>query len=148
MSGRRYLRPPWMQRHVGNRLAPLFRPSLVIMLSVPGRRSGRWYSTPMVVLEHEGERYLVSYRGESEWARNLRAAGRGRLKRRSEREPETISAVELPVGERGPLLEAYRSRYGGMPTVAAVLDPLPDAADHPIFRIATAPGETARPSSC
>jgi hypothetical protein len=33
MSGR-YLKPPWMQRHVGNRMAPLFRPSLISKPSV------------------------------------------------------------------------------------------------------------------
>jgi hypothetical protein len=42
-----------MQRHVGNRLAPVFRPSL---LSVAGRRSGRTRTVPLAVLEHEGER--------------------------------------------------------------------------------------------
>jgi hypothetical protein len=66
VSDRRYLKPPWMQRHVGNRLAPRFRPSLISKLSVPGRRSGRTRTVPVAVLEHEGERYLVSYRGESD----------------------------------------------------------------------------------
>jgi hypothetical protein len=59
---RRYLRPPWMQRHVANRLVPVFRPSLIAKLSVRGRKSGRWRTVPVVVLEHDGERYLVSYR--------------------------------------------------------------------------------------
>jgi hypothetical protein len=57
---RRYLKPPWMRRHVGNRIAPLFRPSLLWKLSVPGRRSGRWHTLPIAVLDHHGERYLVS----------------------------------------------------------------------------------------
>jgi hypothetical protein len=61
MSARRYLKPPWMQRHVGNRLAPLFRPSIVSKLSVEGRRTGRIQTVPVAVLELEGERYLVSY---------------------------------------------------------------------------------------
>jgi hypothetical protein len=50
MSGRRYLKPPWGQRHIANRLVPLFRPSLVSRLTVPGRRTGargrsRWPSS-------------------------------------------------------------------------------------------------------
>jgi hypothetical protein len=65
MSDRRYLKPPWMQPHVGNRLAPLFRPSLVSKLSMEGRRTGRVQTTPVAALEHEGERYLVSYRGRA-----------------------------------------------------------------------------------
>jgi deazaflavin-dependent oxidoreductase (nitroreductase family) len=139
MSDRRYLKPPWMQRHVGNRLAPLFRPTLVSKLSVEGRRTGRVQTTPVAVLEHEGERYLVSYRGESDWARNLRASGRGRLLQQGR--SEEISVVEVPVGERAPLLEEYTARFGKLPTVGKVLRDLPDPADHPTFRItASDPG--------
>jgi deazaflavin-dependent oxidoreductase (nitroreductase family) len=122
-----------MQRHVGNRLAPLFRPSLIAKLSLPGRRSGRVRTVPVAVLEHEGERYLVSYRGESDWARNLRASRHGRLSQQGR--IEEISVVEVPVGERAALLEVYSARYGKLPTVAGVLRALPDPADHPIFRI-------------
>jgi hypothetical protein len=42
---------------------------------------------------------------------------------------------EVPVEERGPLLEVYTERFGRMPTVGAVLRKLPDPADHPTFRI-------------
>ena len=129
----RYLKPPWMQRHVGNRLAPLFQPSLLSKLSVPGRSSGRWHTTPVAVLEHEGERYLVSYRGQSDWTRNLRASLRGRLRRKGQ--VEEITVTEVPVEERPVLLEVYGQRYGKMPTVGRVLRQLPDPADHPIFRI-------------
>ena len=111
MSGR-YLKPPWMQRKVGNRIAPLFRPSLISKLSVPGRRTGRWQTVPVAVLEHGGERYLVSYRGESDWARNLRAAGGGRLTSRGD--SEVISVIEVPAGERP--ARAYimgRKMFGG-----------------------------------
>jgi deazaflavin-dependent oxidoreductase (nitroreductase family) len=134
MSGA-YLKPPWMQRKVGNRIAPLFRRSLISKLSVRGRRTGRWHTVPVAVLEDGGERYLVSYRGESDWARNLRAAGGGRLTSRSV--SEEISVIEVPVGEREPLLDLYRERFGGLPTVSKVLSALPDPADHPIFRITT-----------
>ncbi len=133
MSGRRYLKPPWGQRHIGNRLAPLFRPSLVSKLTVAGRRSGRPQTVPVAVLHHEGERYLVSYRGQSDWARNLRASGRGTL--RSRRRTEEIGVTEVPVERRAALLEVYRDRFGKLPTVSKVLDALPDPADHPIFRI-------------
>jgi deazaflavin-dependent oxidoreductase (nitroreductase family) len=133
MTGRHYLRPPWMQRHVGNRLAWLFGRSRLSKLSVVGRRTGRWRTTPVAVLDYEGGRYLVSYRGESEWVRNLRASGCGRLRHRDEVEEITIS--EVPVADRGPMLEVYAARYGKFPTVADVLRALPDPVDHPIFRI-------------
>jgi deazaflavin-dependent oxidoreductase (nitroreductase family) len=129
----RYIKPPFMQRHVGNRMSVLFRPSLLSKLSVRGRRSGRWHTTPVAVLDHDGERYLVSYRGASDWARNLEASHTGRLARRGN--VEEIEVADVPVSERGEVLDVYRDRYGTMPTVGSVLDALPEPADHPTFRI-------------
>jgi F420H(2)-dependent quinone reductase len=76
---RRYLGPNWMQRHVGNRLAPLSRPSMIAKLIVRGRRSGRWRTVPIVVVDYDGERYLIAYRGASDWALNLAATRTARL---------------------------------------------------------------------
>jgi deazaflavin-dependent oxidoreductase (nitroreductase family) len=128
-----YLEPPWMQRYVGNRLAPRFRPDLIARLSVQGRRTGRWHSVPIVVLEHDQERYLVSYRGASDWALNLQASHHARLTKLGR--TEEITVEDVPAAERGPVLEAYRNLYRQLPTVAAVLQTLPDPADHPVFRI-------------
>ena len=133
MNTRRYIKPPFMQRHVGNRMSVLFRPSLISKLSVPGRRSGRWHTTPVAVLEHDGERYLVSYRGASDWARNLETSHTARLSQRGRL--EEIDVAEVPVPERAELLNIYRDRYGKMPTVGSTLDALPEPADHPMFRI-------------
>ena len=133
MISSRYIKPPFMQRHVGNRMSVLFRPALLSKLSVRGRRSGRWHTTPVAVLDHDGERYLVSYRGASDWARNLEASHTGRLAQRSR--TEEIEVADVPVPERAELLDVYRDRYGKMPTVGSVLDKLPDPADHPTFRI-------------
>ena len=133
MSSRRYLKPPWGQRHIGNRLAPLFQRKLISKLSVPGRRSGRWQTVPVAVLDHEGERYLISYRGASDWARNMQASHSGRLAQGGR--VEEITVEEVPVKRRAPLLEEYGARFGRLPTVGAVLRALPDPADHPTFRI-------------
>jgi len=108
---------------------------MISKLSVPGRRTGNWHTTPVAVLEVDGARYLVSYRGESDWTRNLRAAGRGRLLRKGS-PAEEITVSEVPVEQRPPLLDVYGERFGKMPTVGKVLRQLPDPADHPIFRIA------------
>jgi deazaflavin-dependent oxidoreductase (nitroreductase family) len=131
-----YIRPPWMARVIGNRMARLFRPSLVCQLSVRGRRTGRWRFVNVVVLEHEGERYLLAAFGNTEWSRNLRATGTGRLKRRGR--VEQVAVVEVPPQERAPLMQAYLRRFGTMPTVAATFRALPDPADHPTFRIVDA----------
>jgi hypothetical protein len=128
-----YLKPPWWMRTIGNRITPLIRPGMVARLAVPGRTSGRWHTTPIVVLEHGGERYLVAPGGHTHWARNLRAAGHGRLLRWGH--VEEIVAVEVPVADRGPVIEEYLRQFGKMPTVAASFDELPDPADHPTFQI-------------
>jgi deazaflavin-dependent oxidoreductase (nitroreductase family) len=133
MSNRHYLKPPLMQRVVGNRMSVLFGPSVISKLTVRGRRSGRSHTTPVAVLEHDGERYLVSYRGASDWALNLEASHTARLTQRAN--VEDIDVSEVPVAERALLLDVYRDRYGKMPTVGRVLRALPDPADHPIFRI-------------
>jgi deazaflavin-dependent oxidoreductase (nitroreductase family) len=117
-------------------MSVLFRPSLISKLSVRGRRSGRWHTTPVAVLEHNGERYLVSYRGASDWARNLEASPHARLSQRDR--VEDIEVADVPVVERPALLEVYSDRYGKMPTVASTLRALPDPADHPTFRITAA----------
>jgi deazaflavin-dependent oxidoreductase (nitroreductase family) len=136
MSDHPYIKPNWMQRHVGNTLAPLFQPKLIAKLSVRGRRTGRLLTVPVAVLDYEGERYLISYRGESDWARNLRASGTARLRLRGK--DEQIAAVEVPVEQRSELLDAYRERFAKMPTVGGVLRALPDPAQHPTFRITPA----------
>jgi EmrB/QacA subfamily drug resistance transporter len=142
---RRYLRPPWMARHVGNRLAPLFRRGMIWHLSVAGRRSSRVHEVPMVLLEAGGERYLVAARGHTDWALNLAAARRAQL--RHGHTAEEITVAEVPARDRRPLIDAYVQRYGRMPTVARTFRALPDPADHPVFRIVStrAPGEPGGP---
>jgi deazaflavin-dependent oxidoreductase (nitroreductase family) len=133
MSATPYLRPPWMQRHVGNRMSLLFRPSVIVRLTVPGRVTGKPQTVPIVILEHNGHRYLVSYRGESEWVRNIRVSLAARLTRRGT--SEVVHVEEVPVTDRAELLAVYKTRYGKMPTVGPVLRRLPDPADHPMFQI-------------
>ena len=42
------------------------------LLEVRGRKSGRIYSTPVNVLEHNGKRYIVAPRGDTQWVKNVR----------------------------------------------------------------------------
>jgi len=128
-----YLRPPWRARVIGNRMARLFARSVLSTLSVRGRNTGSWRSVPVAVLDHEGERYLIAPRGNTEWSRNLRTAGSGRLERKGR--VEEFDAVEVPVAERSPLVGVYLEQFGRFPTVADTFRQLPDPADHPTFRI-------------
>jgi deazaflavin-dependent oxidoreductase (nitroreductase family) len=49
------------------------------VLTVPGRRSGTPRSTPVSPLTVDGHRYIVAALPQGDWARNVRAAGRGEL---------------------------------------------------------------------
>ena len=78
-------------------------------LQVRGRRSGEWRTVPVNLLTFEGERYLVAPRGRTQWVRNLRVSGEGRL--RVGRRIEEFRAVELSDDEKPELLRAYLKRW-------------------------------------
>jgi deazaflavin-dependent oxidoreductase (nitroreductase family) len=137
MTELHYRKPPWWLKHIGNRLSP-GNAKLVARLSVPGRNSGQWRTTPVVVLDYDGERYLVAPGGHTEWARNLRAAGHGQLIRRDQ--TEEFRAEEVLPADRPPVLAAYLDRYGRMPTVKSGFRAFPDPADHPTFRLTQSTG--------
>jgi deazaflavin-dependent oxidoreductase (nitroreductase family) len=100
-------------------------------LAVRGRRSGQWRTVPVNVLDYEGARYLMAPRGNTEWVRNLRAAGTGELRWRSRVEP--FRAVEIADEEKPPIIQAYRQRWEWQ--VKSQFEALPNAADHPVFRL-------------
>jgi deazaflavin-dependent oxidoreductase (nitroreductase family) len=139
MDSARYLRPPWGARVIGNRMARIFARDVLSTLAVRGRRTGRWRTVPVAVLDYEGDRYLIAPRGETDWVRNLRAAGGGRLTRRGE--TEDFHVVEVAVADRPPLISAYLGQFGRFPTVRPTFRELPDPADHPTFRL-TGPRRT------
>ena len=86
----------------------------------------------MIPVEHEGARYIVSTRGESDWVKNLRAAGgRGEIRRGPF--SGAFTATELEVPDSRPVIETYREVAGR--TVEAYWKKLPDPQDHPTFRI-------------
>ncbi|MBY8879182.1 nitroreductase/quinone reductase family protein [Actinacidiphila acidipaludis] len=133
MTATHYLCPPWAARVIGGRMARLFKPRVVSVLSVPGRTTGTWRSTPVAVLGHNGQEYLMAAYGHTEWSRNLRASGTGRLTRRGA--VEEFTAEEVPADELPALVEEYLRRFGAMPNVTRTFQALPDPADHPAFRI-------------
>ena len=108
------------------------------LLGVPGRRSGRTYSTPIILIEN-GQRWLVAPYGEVSWVRNARAAGQVTLSRGRHREEIKIS--EVGPQESAPVLREYLRRARA---VRSVFDASPDspleafvaeAGRHPVFRV-------------
>ena len=109
-----YRAPGWFTRNVFNPLVALLtRQGVSVLgsrvLAVKGRASGQWRTTPVNLLGHEGHRYLVSPRGETQWVRNLRAAGTGEL--RVGRRAEAFRGRELSNDEKVPILRAYLKRW-------------------------------------
>ena len=107
----RYVEPGWFTAKVFNpivrqltRWGVSFKGSRV--LEVRGRTSGEIRSTVVNLLTVEGQRYLVAPRGETQWVRNLRAAG-GTGSLRLGKNVETFQATELTDDEKPPILRAY-----------------------------------------
>lgn len=109
-----YQRPGWFTKHVFNPIvAGLTKLGVSLVgsrvLEVRGRKSGEWRQTPVNPLEYQGDRYLVAPRGETQWVRNLRAAGQGTL--RVGRRVETFTFRELAHDEKPGILRAYLKRW-------------------------------------
>jgi deazaflavin-dependent oxidoreductase (nitroreductase family) len=142
-----YQEPGWFTRNVFNRaVAGLTRVGVSVagsrVLEVQGRKSSEWRRTPVNVLTLDGVRYLVSPRGHTQWVRNIRVSGQGRLVLGRRTEP--ISVTELPDDEKPALLRAYLQRwkwevgafFGGVGPDSSDEELRRIAPDHPVFRIA------------
>jgi deazaflavin-dependent oxidoreductase (nitroreductase family) len=75
------------------------------ILTVPGRKTGRLYSTPVDVIQVGGERWLVAGYGPVSWVRNARAAGEVTLSRRGR--AERFGIDEATAETAIPVLRAY-----------------------------------------
>jgi deazaflavin-dependent oxidoreductase (nitroreductase family) len=139
-------RPGWLPQRIFNplvafvtgRLGRSVRGSRV--LAVRGRRSGQWRTTPVNPLDRDGRRSLVAPRGETDWVRNLRAAGTGEL--RLGGQVERFRATELPDADKPPVLRADLDRW--RPETGALFGVSANPSDaelvriaprHPVFRI-------------
>ncbi len=115
------------------------------LVTIRGRTTGRPHTMPLAIVEHDGERYLQSPFGNTQWARNLRAAGEAVLRRG--RHVERIRTEELAAPDAVPVLRAVRAQMDGARGAGALARqyPLPadapdadwerEAARHPTFRI-------------
>jgi hypothetical protein len=115
-------------------------PHYLVVLEVPGRRSGRTVGLPLVVAEVHGERYLVSMLGESvNWVRNVRAAAGEAVLRHGRR--EEVRLDEVGAEQRAPILKAYVGRAPNARTHIRVDEDAPlqeferVAPRFPVFRV-------------
>jgi len=140
-----FYNPPTPLEHRFNRFfGVLVRLGLALphnyLLVVRGRKTGNEYSMPVDLLVFDGRRFLVAPRGETQWVRNVRAAGEVTLRKGVHVE----SAAAVPVGdeEKPKLLKAYLdrfsrtvSRYFPLPPGAPLEAFLPLAPRYPVFEL-------------
>lgn len=120
--------------------AGLLSPHYAVTLEVTGRRTGRAVRLPVVAVEYDGSRYLVSMLGpDANWVRNVRAAnGKAVLHRRG---AEAVHLKEVAAEGRAPILRRYLAvAPGARPHFPidrhAPLDEFEGIADrYPVFRI-------------
>jgi deazaflavin-dependent oxidoreductase (nitroreductase family) len=109
------------------------------ILTVPGRKTGRLYSTPVDVITVEGQRWLVAGYGPANWVRNLRAAGEATLSRG--RDSQRFKVEETAAPAAVPVLRRYIAEIR---VTRPYFDASPDSPDadiaaelprHPVFRL-------------
>lgn len=76
---------------------------------VRGRTSGRMRTVVVNLLEIDGRRYLVSPRGNTQWARNARVAGE--VEMGPTRSPRARRLVEVADDAKPDLLKPYIDRW-------------------------------------
>ena len=112
----------------------------VILLMVPGRRTGQPRSTVLNLHVENGRRYLVSPYGQVGWVQNVRAAG-GRARIKSRGRTEDVRPQELPPTQAAPILKYYAEHFK---VVTPYFDAKPgdpverfaaEADKHPFFEI-------------
>jgi deazaflavin-dependent oxidoreductase (nitroreductase family) len=115
-------------------------PARQVVVEVTGRRTGRTVSFPVVVADHQGERYLVSMLGEdTNWVRNVRAADGRAVLRHGLR--ETVRLEEVAPAARPEILRRYLELAPGarahipVDRNAPIEDFQQIAAQYPVFRV-------------
>ena len=115
------------------------------LLTVRGRKSGEPRRTPVAVVEIGGRRWVIGTFGDTNWVRNLRAAGEGTIT--VGKKSDTVRATELSREEvarffadiLGPYVRGMR--FGSL-LLGSVLgareileDPHTAAQTHPVFEL-------------
>lgn len=109
------------------------------VLTVPGRKSGKLWSTPVSIVREGDERWLVAPYGDRSWVLNVRAAGWVELRRGRRR--ERLAVEELRADAAVPVLRRYYELgrvtrpFFDVDLASPEADWLADAPRHPVFRL-------------
>jgi deazaflavin-dependent oxidoreductase (nitroreductase family) len=114
-------------------------PKSTYLMTTIGRRSGLPRTTPVTLVESDGERWLVSPYGTVSWVNNVRASGQVKVRRGGQ--TESLRAEEVQADVAGPVLRQYVKR---VPVTAPFFDAkredpvdafVAEATRHPVFRL-------------
>jgi deazaflavin-dependent oxidoreductase (nitroreductase family) len=126
-----YLKPPWFTTKIFNPIAMATGISDTETLTVTKRGSKEPQKIPVITVDVDGTKYLVSTRGEAQWVKNVRANPDITIGNKSG--TTGYVAREIPETDRERILTAYREKAGR--TVDGYFRKLPDEADHPVFAL-------------
>ena len=114
------------------------------LLTTTGRRTGQQRTTPVILVENDGQRWLVSPYGMVAWVHNVRVQPGVTL--RHGRRAEMLHAEEVDPETAGPVLQRYvRNVRVTAPFFDATSDDpvekfVEEAPHHPVFKLtATSP---------
>ena len=137
-------RQTWLRRLGNVLITPLARLGLAgkrtHILTVAGRKSGKKYSTPVMLVFHDGQRWLVAPYGERPWVQNARAAGSVELTRALRTERVAIEEADAPTA--APVLREYLRKtpitkpFFDASKDAPVEEFTAEAKRHPVFKVA------------
>lgn len=141
------IRPPWWLKYVNKVMIGLQKVGVggdkgPVVLTVPGRKSGKLRSTPVTPMIVDGRRYVVGGLPGADWTANVRAAGEATV--RQGRRTDRVRMVEMPVEEARPLLREFPvlvpTGVSFMKNAGLVTGPHPDefealAGRCPVFRL-------------
>jgi deazaflavin-dependent oxidoreductase (nitroreductase family) len=121
---------------------PISRHEAPVVLTAPGRISGKPRSTPITPMHVDGKRYVVNGYPGADWVSNVRAADRVTLA--LGRRTEQVRMVELAPEHARPILREFPAAVPTgvqlMKRAGALTDGTPDecaglAGSLPVFRI-------------
>ncbi|ABK74490.1 nitroreductase family deazaflavin-dependent oxidoreductase [Mycolicibacterium smegmatis] len=141
------IRPPWWLKYVNKVMIGLSKVGVggdkgPVVLTVPGRKTGKPRTTPVTPMTVDGKRYVVGGLPGADWTANLRAAEEATI--HQGRKAQRVRAVEMSVEEARPLLREFPilvpTGVGFMKNAGLVTGPHPDefealAGRCPVFRL-------------
>lgn len=115
-------------------------PKHMVLIETKGRKTGKARVVPVNIVTYEGADYLVAPRGNTEWSRNVRAAGNTAVLRHGKR--RSVRLDEIPVESRAPIIQKYLGENAAATKASFGVDPKAPieefvriAPNHPVYHI-------------